>query len=92
MENRFLLQLKISFFLGVIICLFLSCKKSSSSNNNNNNSNSQFVKGADVSWLTQMESDGIKFYNSSGTDMGMYGSFKKPGYECDQGKSLGRSY
>lgn len=27
-----------------------------------------FAKGADVSWLTQMESNGIKFYNSSGTE------------------------
>lgn len=27
-----------------------------------------FAKGADVSWLTQMEAAGIKFYNSSGTE------------------------
>ena len=27
------------------------------------------VKGADVSWLTQMESSGYKFYNSAGTAM-----------------------
>lgn len=27
-----------------------------------------FVKGADVSWLTEMEASGIKFYNSSGTE------------------------
>lgn len=27
---------------------------------------SEFVKGADIGWLTQMESSGIKFYNSSG--------------------------
>ena len=26
-----------------------------------------FVKGADVSWITQMEAAGIKFYNSAGT-------------------------
>lgn len=26
-----------------------------------------FIKGADVSWLTQMENTGVKFYNSSGT-------------------------
>ncbi len=29
---------------------------------------SSFVKGADVSWLTQMEASGKKFYNSSGTE------------------------
>lgn len=27
-----------------------------------------FAKGADVSWLTQMEASGIKFYNSIGTE------------------------
>jgi len=27
-----------------------------------------FAKGADISWLTQMESTGLKFYNSSGTE------------------------
>jgi arabinogalactan endo-1,4-beta-galactosidase len=27
-----------------------------------------FAKGADISWLTQMESSGRKFYNSSGTE------------------------
>ena len=27
-----------------------------------------FAKGADVSWLTEMESSGIKFFNSSGTE------------------------
>jgi arabinogalactan endo-1,4-beta-galactosidase len=26
----------------------------------------QFAKGADISWLTQMENSGIKFYNSNG--------------------------
>jgi arabinogalactan endo-1,4-beta-galactosidase len=30
--------------------------------------NSSFVKGADVSWITQMEAAGKKFYNSGGTE------------------------
>lgn len=29
----------------------------------------QFTKGADVSWLTQMEASGYKFYNAAGTAM-----------------------
>jgi len=29
----------------------------------------QFAKGADVSWLTQMEAEGQKFYNANGTEM-----------------------
>jgi len=28
-----------------------------------------FAKGADVSWVTQMEAGGIKFYNASGSEM-----------------------
>ncbi len=31
-----------------------------------------FVKGADVSWLTQMEASGRKFYNSSGTQQDLF--------------------
>ena len=27
-----------------------------------------FAKGADVSWVTQMEASGIKFYNSTGNE------------------------
>lgn len=30
---------------------------------------SNFAKGADISWVTQMEANGIKFYNSSGTEL-----------------------
>src|SRR5688500_9607831 len=30
--------------------------------------NPNFAKGADVSWVTEMESAGKKFYNSSGTE------------------------
>ena len=33
------------------------------------NSNNEFAGGADVSWVTQMESEGKKFYSSSGTQM-----------------------
>lgn len=31
-----------------------------------------FVKGADVSWLTQMEASGRKFYNSGGTQQDLF--------------------
>jgi arabinogalactan endo-1,4-beta-galactosidase len=31
--------------------------------------NQFFAKGADVSWLTQMEAEGQKFYNSNGAEM-----------------------
>lgn len=51
------------------LCSFAGCKK------DNWNSptpppvvTSSFAKGADVSWLTQMEAGAIKFYNNSGTE------------------------
>ena len=28
----------------------------------------EFAKGADISWVTQMEEDGVKFYNASGEE------------------------
>src|SRR5438105_121723 len=72
MNNSFFFRFSASLVLGVILCVFFSCKKSGagegSNNNNNNNSNSEFAKGADVSWVTEMESAGKKFYNSSGTE------------------------
>ena len=58
-------------FLFLCACAALACKKSSSSSGGSNpnppTNPSLFAKGADVSWLTEMEADGRKFYNSSGT-------------------------
>lgn len=61
-----------------IACAFwgtTSCSKKSSGSNtyvpptdtipNNNNPSPFFAKGADVSWLTEMEASGVKFYNSN---------------------------
>ena len=56
----------IAFFL-----IFSACKKSSTENNSGGNAPplpAGFVKGADISWLTQMEAANKKFYNSSGTE------------------------
>lgn len=38
-----------------------------------------FAKGADVSWLTQMEAEGIKFYNNSGTEQDLLQILKDKG-------------
>jgi arabinogalactan endo-1,4-beta-galactosidase len=53
----------------VLIIFFTACKKPSSGDNGTNPppATPEFAKGADVSWLTQMENAGIKFYNNSGT-------------------------
>ena len=64
------MMIKKIFVLAFIFFGALSCKKKS------NDSGTvvtpppvpaSFAKGADVSWVTQMESVGVQFYNSSGT-------------------------
>ena len=51
-----------------IIFTFIACKKKKVEDVTNPPVSTAFAKGADVSWVTQMESSGIKFYNSSGTE------------------------
>jgi arabinogalactan endo-1,4-beta-galactosidase len=59
----------------LLLCFFgcVACSKPGSNNNGGGGGGTtpppavQFAKGADISWLTQMESAGKIFYNSSGT-------------------------
>jgi arabinogalactan endo-1,4-beta-galactosidase len=56
------------FFFFVV---FTACHKSDSNNGGGGTTpptNPLFAKGADISWLTQMESSGKKFYNSVGAE------------------------
>jgi arabinogalactan endo-1,4-beta-galactosidase len=39
----------------------------------------QFAKGADVSWVTQMENSGVKFYNNSGQQQDVFAILKGKG-------------
>jgi arabinogalactan endo-1,4-beta-galactosidase len=39
-----------------------------------------FAKGADVSWVTQMESSGYKFYDKNGTQMDLFALMKSLGF------------
>lgn len=39
-----------------------------------------FAKGADVSWVTQMEASGINFYNSSGEKTDLFALLKSKGF------------
>lgn len=55
-----------------LIMSIIGCGKSSSNNNSGGGGvippvPSSFAKGADISWLTQMEGSGKIFYNSNGT-------------------------
>jgi arabinogalactan endo-1,4-beta-galactosidase len=61
-------------FLAFLFIAILACKKSTTSNGTTIATPSPlppvptvFAKGADISWLTQMENNNIKFYNAAGT-------------------------
>ncbi|HVV05325.1 MAG TPA: glycosyl hydrolase 53 family protein [Puia sp.] len=58
------------FVWGCMIMMLTACGKSSGGTVVSPPvTDTPIVKGADISWLTQMESQGLKFYNSSGTAM-----------------------
>lgn len=54
-------------FFSILINASLGCKSDHSIVPAKTDTN--FIKGADVSWVTQMEASGIKFYNSAGAEM-----------------------
>ena len=56
--------------------LFTSCSKSSESQSNDQNT---FAKGADISWLPQMEAAGYKFYNDNGEEENCFKILKDHG-------------
>lgn len=58
----------------ILVLLGLACSKKTSSTDDpvvptppvTSTTSASFIKGADVSWLTQMEASGYRFYNSQG--------------------------
>src|SRR5580658_351205 len=72
----------------MLVCLQTGCKKTNSNSTSNNNhgtdstanqSNANIIKGADVSWLTQMEAAGYAFYDSAGTQQDCFQILKNLG-------------
>lgn len=63
---------KAACLLSILLCC-LACKKGGNSDTVDNipasagSTAGVFFKGVDISWLTQMEASGYKFYNSNGT-------------------------
>ena len=53
----------------ILVFLLISCQKKTTPISNIINPTSNFSKGADVSWVTEMESAGVKFYSTAGTEM-----------------------
>ena len=70
----------------LFFCNYTACKKSVTENNNSSGNNpplaAGFVKGADISWLTQMEASNKKFYNSTGTEQDCMMILKNLGMNC----------
>lgn len=56
------------FRIIVAIMLLFACNKNDGATTINTDT-SGFAKGADISWITEMEASGKKFYNAAGTGM-----------------------
>ncbi len=59
-------------FLSIIVCLLLSTQQGSAQA-------PAFARGADVSWFTEMEADGKKFYDANGTETEFMALMRKIG-------------
>jgi arabinogalactan endo-1,4-beta-galactosidase len=67
--------------------LNLSCSKSkvsptmsATTKTTTTTTDTSFFKGADVSWVTQMEASGYKFYNANGTQQDLFALMKNLGF------------
>lgn len=67
----------------LMLCIIFSCKNNKVSPTENvlktvslttqsNFATTSFANGSDVSWLTQMEASGLKFFNSAGTQQDLF--------------------
>lgn len=72
--------MKLLFLVFIMASLSFSCnKKPEISIAPIVSDSSFFAKGADVSWLTEMESKGIKFYNKKGSQQDLFQILKDEG-------------
>ncbi len=82
MRNSFL---SLFFLFGIFGCTKSATQTAgnttqpSDTTTSSTSNNSSFAKGADVSWLSQMEASGSKFYNSSGTQQDLLPILKNLG-------------
>jgi arabinogalactan endo-1,4-beta-galactosidase len=79
----YICQMKIFIAFLFIIINFTSCSKKTTPPpdppDNNDTASTAFVKGADISWLTEMEASGYKFYNRDGVEKDCYQVIKDLG-------------
>ncbi|MEO8414181.1 MAG: glycosyl hydrolase 53 family protein [Ginsengibacter sp.] len=76
--------MKYSFRLLFVVIIFSACKKSGGTiiipvTPGDSTIDSFFAKGADISWITQMESQGIKFYDKNGAQADLFQVLKNEG-------------
>jgi len=74
---------------AMLACLFWGCSKSNSGSSNVHTTTappykapvvaSTFIKGADISWVTQMEASNYKFYDKNGTQKDLFVLMKSLG-------------
>lgn len=68
---------------ALVISLSCSCSKPGSGSGDDTPEPSvSFVKGADISWYTEMESNGYKFYNASGKERSCPELMKELGFNA----------
>ncbi|WP_159520677.1 glycosyl hydrolase 53 family protein [Sunxiuqinia indica] len=70
------------------VFLLVSCSKQSEVQSNNRTS---FAKGADISWLPQMEAAGYKFYNDNGEEEDCFNIVKDHGMNSIRLRTFRRS-
>ena len=76
--------------VGLVLVISSGCSKSSGQNVPSSPQEPTIIaKGADISWLTQMEASGIKFHNSSGSEQEVHPDSKRFGNEFNSAASLG---
>ena len=66
--KKIFMKLKYISILVLMLLITLACKKSDNDTAPITPSTGFFARGADISWLTEMEASGIKFYNNAGTE------------------------
>lgn len=76
-------QLRFIAYALITSIFFTSCSEKPATEINDGKEESvtsaTFAKGADLSWVTEMEADGIRFYNSAGTQKDCFALMKEIG-------------
>lgn len=76
---------KIVLLCGVLFaCLNICCSKSKNTPSpvvtKTTTTDTTFAKGADVSWVSQMEASGVKFYDKNGSQQDLFALMKSLGF------------